>query len=161
MWIMVGLPCGQVCGCSVSSRLLKSALPSSSGDLRRAASVIRSISRDKSRTEIPGLVLRLPASHSSNDYSYPLPLLPHIATVTDISACEQMLYRRYCGRASTQYWRGSRARVEGMGVCGWATQIQTFVPRYTSLMLSDRVQRQVDRLLDQDSELTGRQSRHE
>jgi hypothetical protein len=35
------------------------------------------------------LVPRLPASHSSNDYSHPLPLLPHIATVTDTSDCEQ------------------------------------------------------------------------
>jgi len=35
------------------------------------------------------LVPRLPASRSSNDYSHPLSLLPHIATVIDTSACEQ------------------------------------------------------------------------
>ncbi len=61
MWIMVGLPCGQVCACSVSSRLLKSALPSSSCDLRRAASVIRSISRYKSPSEIPRLGTSTPS----------------------------------------------------------------------------------------------------
>ena len=42
-----------------------------------------------SQREIPDLVPRLPASYSSNDYSRPVPLLPHIATVTDTSACEQ------------------------------------------------------------------------
>jgi hypothetical protein len=35
------------------------------------------------------LVPRLPASYSGNDYSHPLHLLPHIATVTDTLACEQ------------------------------------------------------------------------
>ena len=41
------------------------------------------------------LVPRLPASRSSNDYSHPLSLLPHIATVADALACEQWRPRRY------------------------------------------------------------------
>ena len=40
------------------------------------------------------LVPRLPASRSSNDYSHPLSLLPHIATVADALACEQWRPRR-------------------------------------------------------------------
>ena len=46
------------------------------------------LGRIGSRT-IRGTVPLHPASYSSNDYSHPLPLLPHIATVTDTSACEE------------------------------------------------------------------------
>ena len=62
------------------------------------------LGRIGSRT-IRGTVPLHPASYSSNDYSHPLPLLPHIATVTDTSTCEEWQQRPSDTRELAVLWQ--------------------------------------------------------
>ena len=86
----------------------------------------RSISRYESRSGVRGLVPQLLASYSGNDYSHPLPLLPHIAIVTETSACEQSRPSR-----TVPFMYGARQRPSHL-ICGLCPSITdtTFVLRF-------------------------------